>query len=284
MKDFLIRFAKSWPGMAGGLILLLLILMAIFANFIYPGDPWRMAGMPNLPPFSEGFIFGSDQLGRDIAAGIVHGARMSLIIGFVSTVVSVIIGTCVGAVAGYFSGWIDDVLMRVTEFFQTIPSFMLAIVLVAIFTPSLTSIVSAIAIVSWPPIARLVRAEFLSLRDRDFIRAAKLGGHSSADIIFRQMLPNALSPIIVMASLMVAAAILIESGLSFLGLGDRNFITWGFMIGAGRTMIREAWWLSAIPGLAIFVTVLALNLFGQGLSDALNPRLARRMRSGGATT
>ena len=279
MSDFLKRFMGSWSGMLGAFMLLLLILMAAFADLLYPGDPWRMAGMPNLPPFSEGFVFGTDQLGRDIAAGIVHGARMSLIIGFVSTVVSVIIGICVGAIAGYFSGRTDDILMRLTEFFQTIPSFMLAIVLVAIFSPSLWSIVSAIAVVTWPPVARLVRAEFLSLRSRDFVRAAKIGGHSSFDIIFRQILPNALSPVIVMASLMVAAAILIESGLSFLGLGDRNFITWGFMIGAGRTMIRQAWWLSAIPGMAIFLTVLALNLFGQGLSDVLNPRLARRIRA-----
>jgi len=279
MSDFLKRFMGSWSGMLGAVMLLLLILMAAFADLLYPGDPWRMAGMPNLPPFSEGFVFGTDQLGRDIAAGIVHGARMSLIIGFVSTVVSVIIGICVGAIAGYFSGRTDDILMRLTEFFQTIPSFMLAIVLVAIFSPSLWSIVSAIAVVTWPPVARLVRAEFLSLRSRDFVRAAKIGGHSSFDIIFRQILPNALSPVIVMASLMVAAAILIESGLSFLGLGDRNFITWGFMIGAGRTMIRQAWWLSAIPGMAIFLTVLALNLFGQGLSDVLNPRLARRIRA-----
>ncbi len=265
--------------MIGAIMLLALVLMALFADVLYPGDPWRMAGAPNLPPLAPGHIFGTDQLGRDLAAGIVHGARMSLIIGFVSTVVSLLVGVIVGAVAGYFSSWVDDMLMRLTEFFQTIPSFMLAIVLVAIFSPSLWSIVSAIAIVSWPPVARLVRAEFLTLRSRDFVKAARIGGSSHFNIIFHQILPNAISPVIVMSSLMVAAAILIESGLSFLGLGDRNFITWGFMIGAGRTMIRHAWWLSAIPGFAIFATVLALNLFGQGLSDVLNPRLSRRVRA-----
>jgi peptide/nickel transport system permease protein len=277
MTGFMKSFARSPAGMVGAVMLLLLILVAVFAEVLYPGDPWRMAGRPNLPPLSPGHLFGTDQLGRDIAAGIAYGARMSLIIGFVSTVVSVVVGVIVGAVSGYFSGRIDDILMRLTEFFQTIPSFMLAIVLVAIFSPSLGSIVAAIAIVSWPPVARLVRADFLSLRSRDFVKAARIGGHSHLDIIFRQVLPNAMSPVIVMASLMVAAAILIESGLSFLGLGDRNYITWGFMIGAGRTMIRQAWWLSAIPGLAIFATVLALNLFGQGLSDVLNPRLSRRV-------
>ena len=279
MNDFAKRFLRSRSGMIGLVLLILLVLLAIFADVVYPGDPWRMVGRPNLPPFSEGFMFGTDQLGRDVAAGIVHGARISLLIGFASSVVALGVGVVVGAVAGYFSGWLDDVLMRFTEFFQTIPSFMLAIVLVAIFSPTLTSIVTAIAVVSWPPIARLVRAEFLTLRQRDFVKAAQVGGHSQFNIILHQVLPNALSPVIVMASLMVAAAILIESGLSFLGLGDRNYITWGFMIGAGRTMIRHAWWLSAIPGLAIFVTVLALNLFGQGLSDVLNPRLSRSNRT-----
>jgi len=279
VNDFAKRFLRSRSGMIGLVLLILLVLLAIFADVVYPGDPWRMVGRPNLPPFSEGFMFGTDQLGRDVAAGIVHGARISLLIGFASSVVALGVGVVVGAVAGYFSGWLDDVLMRFTEFFQTIPSFMLAIVLVAIFSPTLTSIVTAIAVVSWPPIARLVRAEFLTLRQRDFVKAAQVGGHSQFNIILHQVLPNALSPVIVMASLMVAAAILIESGLSFLGLGDRNYITWGFMIGAGRTMIRHAWWLSAIPGLAIFVTVLALNLFGQGLSDVLNPRLSRSNRT-----
>lgn len=279
MTDFARRFLRSRSGTIGLALLLTLVLMAIFADQLYPGDPWRMAGRPNLPPFSKDFLFGTDQLGRDVAAGIVHGARMSLMIGFASSVAAIGVGVLVGAVAGYFSGIIDDLLMRLTEFFQTIPSFMLAIVLVAIFSPTLGSIVAAIAVVSWPPIARLVRAEFLTLRQRDFVKAAQVGGHSQRNIIMHQILPNALSPVIVMASLMVAAAILIESGLSFLGLGDRNYITWGFMIGAGRTMIRHAWWLSAIPGLAIFVTVLALNLFGQGLSDVLNPRLSRSNRT-----
>jgi peptide/nickel transport system permease protein len=166
--------------------------------------------------------------------------------------------------------------MRFTELFQTVPSFVLAVVLVAIFTPQLTSIVAAIAIVSWPPVTRVVRAEFLSLRGREFVQAAEVLGRSRTAIIFAEILPNALSPIIVLASLMVASAILLESALSFLGLGDPNLMSWGFMIGAGRSVIRLAWWMSVFPGLAIFLTVLALNLVGEGLSDALNPRLARQ--------
>jgi peptide/nickel transport system permease protein len=166
--------------------------------------------------------------------------------------------------------------MRFTELFQTVPSFVLAVVLVAIFTPSLTSIVIAIAIVSWPPVTRVVRAEFLSLRSREFVQAAEVLGRSRFAIVFQEILPNALSPIIVLASLMIASAILLESALSFLGLGDPNLMSWGFMIGAGRSVIRLAWWMSVFPGVAIFLTVLALNLVGEGLNDALNPRVARR--------
>jgi peptide/nickel transport system permease protein len=166
--------------------------------------------------------------------------------------------------------------MRFTEFFQTIPSFALAIVLLAIFQPTLAYVILAIAIVSWPPVARLVRGEVLSLRNREFVEAATLSGQSNLRIILRQVLPNALPPIIVLASLMVATAILLESSLSFLGLGDPNVMSWGYMIGAARTVLRTAWWLSFIPGIAILLTVLALNLIGEGLNDALNPRLRKR--------
>ena len=211
-----------------------------------------------------------------MAAGLAHGARISLLVGLVSTLAALLIGIPIGALAGYFGGWVDDVLMRVTEFFQTVPSFALAIVLVAIFEPSVVSITLAIAIVSWPPVARLVRGEVLSLRKREYIEAAILQGLSNRSIILGQVLPNAVSPIIVMASLMVASAILLESSLSFLGLGDPNLLSWGYMIGAARTVIRQAWWLSFLPGAAIVITVLALNLIGESLNDALNPRLARR--------
>ena len=256
--------------------MILVCLIAALASFLFPFSPWDMQGAPFQPPGDSDFLLGSDSLGRDVAAGIAYGARVSLLIGAISTAVSLLIGVGLGAVAGYAGGALDDVVMRFTEFFQTIPSFVLAIVLVAIFSPSLGSIVVAIAIVSWPPVTRVVRAEFLSLRSREFVQAAHVLGHSHAAIVFREILPNALAPLIVLASLMVANAILLESGLSFLGLGDPNLMSWGFMIGAGRSVIRLAWWMSVFPGLAIFLTVLALNLIGEGLGDALNPRLARR--------
>jgi peptide/nickel transport system permease protein len=191
-------------------------------------------------------------------------------------VAAVLFGVTLGAVAGYAGGILDDAIMRFTELFQTVPGFVLAVVLVAIFTPSIVSIVAAIAIVSWPPVTRVVRAEFLSLRSREFVQAAEVLGRSRFAIVFQEILPNALSPIIVLASLMIASAILLESSLSFLGLGDPNMMSWGFMIGAGRSVIRLAWWMSVFPGLAIFLTVLALNLVGEGLNDALNPRVSRR--------
>lgn len=276
MAAFLRAFARNRGAVVGVVILLLVGLMAATASILFPFSPWDMQGAPFVGPGEMDFWLGSDSLGRDVAAGIAYGARVSLLIGAVSTLVAVLIGVTIGAFAGYAGGVLDDALMRFTEFFQTIPSFLLAVVLVAIFSPTLSSVVAAIAIVSWPPVARVIRAEVLSLRSREFVQAAEVLGRSSFAIILQEILPNALSPLIVLASLMVASAILLESGLSFLGLGDPNLMSWGFMIGAGRSVIRLAWWMSVFPGLAIFLTVLALNLVGEGLSDALNPRLARR--------
>jgi peptide/nickel transport system permease protein len=260
----------------GLVILLLVCVIAALAPVIYPGSPWDMATAPFVPPGEDGMLLGSDSLGRDVAAGIAHGARVSLMVGAVSTLAALCVGVTLGAVAGYLGGFVDDAVMRFTEFFQTIPSFVFAILLVAIFTPTIGSVVFAIAVVSWPPVARVVRAEFLSLRSREFVQAAEVLGKSRIAIVLTDILPNALSPIVVLASLMVASAILLESALSFLGLGDPNLMTWGFLIGSGRSVIRLAWWMSVFPGLAIFLTVLALNLVGEGLSDALNPRLVRQ--------
>lgn len=274
--SFFARFAQNRGALVGLLILIAIILMAVSAPLIYPESPWRMLQRPFLPPLEvDGFPLGTDTMGRNVAAGIMHGAWVSLLIGLVSTLVALTIGVPLGAIAGYYGGLIDDALMRFTEFFQTIPNFALAIVLVAIMQPSVASIVLAIALVSWPPVARLVRAEFMSLRHREYVEAARLVGQTNRTIILRQILPNTLSPIIVLASLMVATAILLESALSFLGLGDPNVMSWGYMIGAARTVIRQAWWLSFFPGLAILLTVLALNLVGEGLDDALNPKLSR---------
>ena len=277
MKDFWKRFARNKGAVIGLIILIAVIALSAAAPFLFPKSPWAMVQRPFIPPFTmDKFLLGTDPMGRDLASGLAHGASVSLLVGLVSTVVSLLIGIPIGALAGYFGGWVDDVLMRFTEFFQSVPSFALAVVLVAIFQPSITSIVIAIAIVSWPPVARLLRGEVMSLKSREFVEAAVLSGQTHATIIWRQILPNTLSPIILLASIMVAAAILIDSSLSFLGLGDRKVMSWGYIIGAGRTVIRQAWWVSFFPGAAILLTVLALNLIGEGLNDALNPRLSRR--------
>ena len=276
MNRFWGRFSKNKSAVFGLIILFLVILMAVIANWIYPDDPFRLAGKPMSSPGTNGFVLGSDTLGRDVAAGIAHGAKTSILIGLLATIAAVFIGIIFGALAGYYGGVIDDALMRVTEIFQTIPSFVFAILLVAIMKPSIESIVIAITVVSWPAVARLVRGEFMSLKNREFVQACHTLGMNDSRIMMREILPNCLSPVIVIGSLMVATAILIESGLAFLGLGDPNIMSWGFQIGAGRTMLRSAWWVCTFPGIAILITVLAINLVGEGLNDAFNPRLRER--------
>ena len=276
MNRFWDRFSKNKSAVFGLIILFLVILMAVIANWIYPDDPFRLAGKPMSSPGTNGFLLGSDTLGRDVAAGIAHGAKTSILIGLLATIAAVFIGIIFGALAGYYGGVIDDALMRVTEIFQTIPSFVFAILLVAIMKPSIESIVIAITVVSWPAVARLVRGEFMSLKNREFVQACHTLGMNDSRIMMREILPNCLSPVIVIGSLMVATAILIESGLAFLGLGDPNIMSWGFQIGAGRTMLRSAWWVCTFPGIAILITVLAINLVGEGLNDAFNPRLRER--------
>ena len=269
------KLCKNNVAMFGLITLTLLTLVAIFGPYLYDGSPWKMVQRPFLAPFENSkYLLGTDTLGRDVLAGLIYGARISLFIGLVSTIIALLIGIPLGAYSGYFGGWVDELLMRITEIFQTVPSFALAVVLVAIFEPSIYSITGAIAIVSWPPVARLVRGEFLSLRNQEYVLAAKLNGQSNRNIILTEILPNSLSPIIVLASLMVATAILLESSLSFLGLGDPEIMSWGYMIGSAKTVIRQAWWLSFIPGVAIAITVLAFNLLGEGLNEALNPKLS----------
>jgi len=277
MKSFSRRYMRNKGAVVGIAIVVLVMLVALLAGALFPSNPWNAVAEPLLDPFTDpAYPLGTDMLGRDIAAGLAYGARVSLLVGVVSTLVATLIGISIGALAGYYGGRVDDLLMRLTEFFQTIPTLAMAVVLVAIFQPSITSIVGAIALVSWPPVARLVRGEFLSLRSREFVQAAVVIGLRPSRIIFTQILPNTMSPIIVTASLMIATAILTESALSFLGLGDRNMMSWGFMIGAARTMLRESWWMSFMPGVAILLTVLAVNLIGEGLNDALNPHLRSR--------
>ena len=272
MAEFWSRFQRNRSAVFGLGILSVVLVMAAAAPFVFPQNPFALVGKPMTPPSAE-HLLGTDTLGRDVLSGIFHGSRTSLVIGLIATLVSVSIGTLIGGLAGYYGGRTDDALMRLTEFFQTIPNFLFAIVLVAIMTPSIESIVIAIAVVTWPAVARLVRGEFMGLRNREFVQACTGIGMSDLRIAVLHILPNCLAPIIVIGSLMVATAILVESGLSFLGLGDPNVMSWGYLVGAGRTVLRTAWWVCTFPGIAILLTVLAINLVGEGLNDALNPRL-----------
>ena len=277
MRRALLAYIRNPAAVLGALLVLAVLAMGLAAPLLFPNDPLGLAGRPlQWPGANPRFPLGTDPSGRDIMAQLFHGARVSLLIGFVATLVATAIGIAIGALAGFYSGLVDTVLMRLTEAFQTLPNFLLLLVLVAVFGSQIETVTIAIGLVSWPPVARLTRAEFLTLRTREFVQAAEVLGQGSGRIIFGEILPNALSPVIVSASLMVATAVLLESALSFLGLGDPNLMSWGYMIGASRTVIRQAWWISCFPGIAIALTVLALNLVGEGLSDALNPRLARK--------
>ena len=268
---------RNWTMVLGTILLAAIFLMALTANLVFPGDPYDMVGPPLMWPGEfAGSILGTDSLGRDMAAGIFYGARVSLMVGFSSVAVALIVGVLVGAFAGFYGGWVDDVLMRVTELFQTIPQFMLAIVVVAVLGPTIGVVIFSLAVVSWPAVARLVRGEFLVLRDRPFVHGCIVAGMGDLRIIFTQILPNAAPVIIVMSTILVATAILMESALSFLGFGDPNVLTWGTMIGMGRGQLRDAWYIIAVPGVALLLTALALNLVGEGLNDALNPRLRER--------
>lgn len=275
--NLLFRAIGQPSAVVGGVLLGGIVVMALLADRLYPGDPLDLVGTPFLRPFADpAFLLGTDMLGRDLAAGIVHGARVSLLIGVVATGVSLVIGVGIGAAAGYYGGIIDATLMRVTEFFQTIPSFLFALTIVAILQPSIPAIVGAIGVTAWPSLARLVRAEVLKLRRGDMVQAEIALGASDVRIIFLHLLPSTLAPIIVSASVMVASAILTESSLAFLGLGDPNVVSWGGMVGSGREVLRSDWYIATIPGIAIVVAVLALNLLGDGLNDAIDPRQERR--------
>jgi len=267
-------YLRSPAGMIGLLLLLAVLGAALSADWLFPRDPLSLAGRPlQWPGQNPRLPLGTDNLGRDIASFIFHGARVSLLIGLAASAVAVGIGVLVGAVAGFYGGWVDDLLMRITEAFQTVPNFILLLVLVAVFGSELEVITIAIGLVGWTAPCRLVRAEFLSLRNREFVLAARGLGMRDARLILGEVLPNAAPPVIVYASVVMAVAILLESALAFLGLSDPNIASWGNMIGAGRSVLRTEWYVSAIPGLAILTTVLAFSLVGQGLNDALNPRM-----------
>ena len=265
-------FRRSPAAMFGLLLLALVALMTFVGPLLYPVDPFDIVWAPLTAPGAEASIpLGTDNLGRDILAGLIAGGRATLAVGFSAALITVVIGVLVGAYAGYFGGGVDDALMRVTEFFQVLPALLFAMVVVTLFQPTLFNVALAIGLVSWPQTARLTRAEFRRIRTLEYVSAMRAIGARDQNLIWRVILPNALPPLIVSATLTIGMAILFEAGLSFLGLSDPNVMSWGMMIGAGRSYLLDAWWVVTLPGIMIFVTVLGVSLVGDGLNDALTP-------------
>lgn len=270
-------FLRNRSAIFGLALLCLVVFVTLVGPFIYTVDPFEVVWAPFTPPGTEATVpLGTDHIGRDMLAGIVHGGRATLAVGAAAAVMTVFIGIVIGALAGFYGGIIEEILMRVTEFFQVLPPLILAMVLVAVFTPSLYTIAIAIGLVSWPATARLTRAEFLRIRELEYVKAARTIGSTDGRLIWQVILPNALPPLIISATLVIGVAILFEAGLSFLGLGDPNVMSWGLMIGASREYIIDSWWSATFPGFAIFLTVLSVSLIGDGLNDALNPKLRER--------
>ena len=275
-REALRMFARNPSAIAGMLLLGAVLLVALGGPWLMGVDPFEITAAPMTPPFSEDALLGTDYLGRDVLTTLVYGGRATLLVGAVAAFLSVAIGITLGAMAGYYGGRVDAVLMRLTEFFQVLPALLFAMVVVTLFSPTLLTITLAIGVVSWTGTARLTRAEFMKYRSLEFVRAERAIGAGHARIIWKVILPNALPPLIVSATLAIGSAILFEAALSFLGLGDQNRMSWGLMIGASRQYVLSCWWAVAFPGAAIFITVLAVSLIGDGLNDALNPKLRER--------
>lgn len=270
-------FSGNKAALLGLVLLSAVVLMMLLGPDLYGVAAFDLAGAPFTPPFTDPKLrLGTDYLGRDVLAGVLIGGRATVLVGLAAAAVAVTIGVTVGALAGYFGGWVDLALSRLTELFQVLPALLFAMVLVTLFQPSLTVVVFAIGVVAWTGTARLARAEFLRLAHLEYANAARAMGAWHLRLMLREILPNALPPLIVSATLIVGAAILFEAGLSFLGLSDPNVMSWGLMIGSNRRNILECWWAVTFPGAAIFVTVLAVSLIGDGLNDAFNPKLHLR--------
>jgi len=259
-----------------GLIgLLVIIFVGLFGPIVFHADPFQIKGAPLTKP-GETYLLGTDYLGRDVFSCIIYGARSTLAIAIVATAFTVLIGISLGALAGFYGGNVDNLLMRITEYFQVLPPLVFAMVLVAVFKPTLITVVFAIGVTTWTSLARLSRAEFLKIKERDFVMAARAVGARNIRLIMRILLPNALPPLIVAITLQIGMTIIYEAALSFLGLTDPDIMTWGKMIGLSRDFFFEAWWTVTFPGLAILITALCIALIGDGLNDAFNPKLRGR--------
>ncbi len=278
MRSFWRAFARNRLAVVGGAVVVVLVLLAALAPVLSPWDPHRPDVRKILDPPSKRHWLGTDQLGRDVLSRMLYGARVSLAVGFVSVGIAALIGVTVGAVAGYSGGAVDNAVMRLVDLMLVFPRFFLLLAVLAFLRPSIWTIMAVIGLTGWMSVARLVRAEFLALKEREFVLWSQSVGASGFRVIWRHILPNAMAPVLVAMTLGIPAAILTESGLSFLGLGVRPpYATWGNILNEGKDAIEIGWWLSVYPGVAILITVLSYNLFGEGIRDALDPRLRQRM-------
>ena len=269
-------YLRNYSAVMGLIILSLIVVISLIGPLVYSTDPFEMVWAPFTKPGEQGFILGTDYLGRDLLAQIIHGGKVTLAVGCAAAFLSVFIGITIGSLSGFYRGWVEEVLMRITEFFQVLPTLLFSMVIVALFGASLPVITFAIGIVSWTAVARITRAEFLRIRELEYVTASRSVGARNIYLIMQVILPNALPRIVVQATLMVGSAILFEAGLSFLGLSDPNVMSWGAIMGNNRQYILLEGYILMYPGLAIFITVLAISLVGDGLNDALNPKLRKR--------
>jgi len=273
--EFWRQFKKNKAAEISLYITAFFILVAVFAPWVSPYDPFALGTESFLPP-QRGHWMGTDDLGRDSMSRVFYGTRVSLAVGILAAGTSLVIGMLIGSCAGYFGGFSDNLLMRLAEYFLVIPRFFLALLIVAMFGTGIGKIILIIGVLGWPEIARVVRAQFLTLKEREFVLAARAMGQRSRSIIFSEILPNAIPPAIVVGSFLVARAILLEAGLSFLGLGDPTVVSWGSLLRDAQDQMRISPWMVLFPGLALSLMVLALNLFGDGINDVLNPKLKEK--------
>ncbi len=274
-RETLRVFCQNRMALLGLIMVSIFIFVGLLGPIIFPADPFEMVAAPLSKP-GAGALFGSDYMGRDVFIGIIYGTRPTLVIATTATLMTVLIGITLGAVAGFYGGMIDNVLMRITEFFQVLPPLVFAMVIVAVFSTDIVVVILAIAVTTWTAEARLTRAEFLKIKEREYVMSARAIGARNFRLIARVILPNAMPPLVIAITLRVGITIIYEAALSFLGLTDPDVMTWGKMIGLSRDFFFDAWWSVTFPGVAILLIVLCIALIGDGLNDAFNPKLRGR--------
>lgn len=272
--SFLRRLARHPSGLAAGAFIAFLLVLALGAGLFAQLDPHALSNESMMAP-SAAYLLGTDELGRSVLAGVVHGTRVSLTVGFFAALFATVIGTVIGAAAGFYGGWLDTAVMRVSEFFQVIPSFILAAVIVAMTGTGLAQIIAVVSLLAWPQVARVMRGEVMRVKQLEFVDAVRCLGLPERAVLTGEVMPNAVAPVLAVGTLIVGQAILLEASLSFLGLSSAELVSWGRMLNSGQRFLFNAWWLSFFPGTAIFVTVLAFNLFGDAVGAVLNPRATR---------